>query len=477
MVRIFDVGIVGGGPGGLMTAYALQRLADHPIRVTLFEASSRVGGKILTPAFRTAPIRYEAGAAEFYDYAATGHDPLKDLIAELGLPIRRMGGPAVVMDQRILANLDDIRDRLGPDVHRAIVEFDRLAKDRITSAEFYVGDGGEGSTAPPERLRFDSVLESIRDPEARRYIETLIHSDLATEPGSTSPTYGLQNYVMNDARYMELYGIEGGNERLPQELANRLDATMRMEQPVRAIERRPDGKLGVHSVADGEVHIDEFDFVVIALPHNHLRSVAYPGARLATAMVQHIEHYNFPAHYLRISALFDKPFWKNAFTDSYWMLDQLGGCCLYDESSRTPGCKHGVLGWLLGGDAAHTWTDKSDDELIEAALDSLPDFLAHGREHFLEGVVHRWIDSVNAMPGGLQSHNLDVRHRPEPVEHPHLFAVGDYLFDTTLNGVLDSAEYVAAWIAALLIENHACPPKTTPKRTRSRAPAASPPDP
>jgi hypothetical protein len=34
------------------------------------------------------------------------------------------------------------------------------------------------------------------------------------------------------------------------------------------------------------------------------------------------------------------------------------------------------------------------------------------------------------------------------VEHPNLFLVGDYLFDSTLNGVLDSADYVAAWLAA-----------------------------
>jgi hypothetical protein len=26
--------------------------------------------------------------------------------------------------------------------------------------------------------------------------------------------------------------------------------------------------------------------------------------------------------------------------------------------------------------------------------------------------------------------------------------VGDYLFDTTLNGVLDSAEHAASWLAA-----------------------------
>ena len=28
-----------------------------------------------------------------------------------------------------------------------------------------------------------------------------------------------------------------------------------------------------------------------------------------------------------------------------------------------------------------------------------------------------------------------------------LFVVGDYLFDSTINGVLDSADYVAEWLA------------------------------
>ena len=68
----------------------------------------------------------------------------------------------------------------------------------------------------------------------------------------------------------------------------------------------------------------------------------------------------------------------------------------------------------------------------------------------LEGRVHRWIGAVNAIPGGLQARTLDRRHQPEPEDHPNLFVVGDYLFDSTLNGVLDSAQYVASWLAARL---------------------------
>ena len=93
-----------------------------------------------------------------------------------------------------------------------------------------------------------------------------------------------------------------------------------------------------------------------------------------------------------------------------------------------------------------------DDELIELALKSLPDFLAAGRRYFLEGRVHRWIGAVNALPGGIVPQNPDQRHQPEPLEHSDLFVVGDYLFDSTLNGVLDSASYVAGWLAANLAD-------------------------
>jgi protoporphyrinogen oxidase len=68
-MHVPKIGIVGGGPGGLMTAYMLQKFANCPLEVTLFEASPRLGGKILTPQFESVPIRYEAGAAEFYDYS------------------------------------------------------------------------------------------------------------------------------------------------------------------------------------------------------------------------------------------------------------------------------------------------------------------------------------------------------------------------------------------------------------------------
>ena len=84
---------------------------------------------------------------------------------------------------------------------------------------------------------------------------------------------------------------------------------------------------------------------------------------------------------------------------------------------------------------------------------------------FLEGRVHRWAGAVNAMPGGFPLREPDSRHAPDPAGHPLLFVVGDYLFDSTLNGVLDSAECVAQWIVEKTAESRPAV-ATIPSTTR-----------
>ncbi|MDE2329810.1 MAG: class I SAM-dependent methyltransferase, partial [Bradyrhizobium sp.] len=44
------------------------------------------------------------------------------------------------------------------------------------------------------------------------------------------------------------------------------------------------------------------------------------------------------------------------------------------------------------------------------------------------------------LPGGLPARDVMTNHRPEPKQHPGLVVVGDYLFDSTLNGLLDSSD-------------------------------------
>ena len=446
--------IIGGGPGGLMTAYLLGRSSPHPGSITLFEGSGRLGGKILTRHFRKADVRYEAGAAELYDYTQLGPDPLRELIGSLGLSVRELVGGTVVLADHVLRTDADIRRQLGPDALKAIRRFTRQARSAISPAEYYESDWKQDNDDPLSKASFRKLLDRVLDSDARRYIEVAVHSDLATEPEQTNAMYGLQNYLMDEPDYMRLYTIEGGIERLPRELARRIGATVLLEQSVVRVERLASGEYRVFSRRHGEDRQDDFDHIVVALPNNWIPAIEWTGRTLEEAMRRHHAYYNHPAHYLRVSLLFDRPFWRESITGSYFMLDAFGGCCVYDESPRDRDGEYGVLGWLLAGEAALTMSNFDDSSLVEKMLDSLPSSLRQGREHLLEGQVHRWVGTVNGLPGGYPLKEPEQRHLPDPVEHPGLFVVGDYLFDSTINGVLDSAEFVSDLILERIAQQH-----------------------
>jgi protoporphyrinogen oxidase len=440
------VAIIGGGPGGLMTAYQLRQRCAASFEATIYEASSRLGGKILTKQFTSAPVAYEAGAAELYDYSQTGEDPLRELIEELGLTVQPMNGTSVVLDDKVLHDFEDVGRIYGETARQALLAFDMRAKRWMSPQEYYDADWMESNADSMGGRTFYDELAQVPNEAARRYLRTLVHSDLATEPHRTSAAYGLQNYLMNDPGYMRLYTIEGGIERLPQELAARIDARILLREPVVRVERAEGETLRIFSNRHGKVVIEDYDFVVVALPNACIPLIDWRGDALGEAIHRHCVRYDYPAHYLRVSLLFREVFWQNGFHDSYMMLDAFGGCCLYDESSRN-GCRtHGVLGWLLAGDAAVIASNHTDEQLIRRVLDSFPSFLQRGRELFVEGQVHRWIDSVNGLPGGSPVLDMEQRHLPDPAR-PNLVAVGDYLFDSTINGVLDSADFVAEFLA------------------------------
>src|ERR1700726_4339401 len=266
---MLDLAIVGGGPGGLMSAWYLKKKLGELCRVTIYEASERLGGKILTRKFDSAPAIYEAGVAEIYDYSMTRPDPLRELIQHFGLRTIPMDAEHVQLDGELLNDVPGRRRKSGP----------------------------------------------------RRY----------------------QLKMMNG---------EGAETR-------------------------------------------EFDLVVMCLPHSWLTTMRWDGEQLRKSMVKHVAYFDRPAHYLGVSILFDEPFWGEKIPGAWFMSEAFGGCCGYNEGARHDVGKHGVLNWLIAGSAALAFANLNDQELIDAALKSLPASFGDARAHFLEGKIHRWLSSVD----------------------------------------------------------------------------------
>lgn len=438
---MLDLAIVGGGPGGLMSAWYLKRKLGDLCRVTIFEASDRLGGKIVTRKFDSAPAMYEAGVAEIYDYSMTGPDPLRELIQHFGLQTIPMDAEQVQFGGELLNDVAGMRRKYGAKTAAAIEAFRKRCTEVMSPIEYYEGVGAHDNENPWAYKTAEQVLdEEVEDETAKRFFKVMARSDIATESHNTNGLNALKNYLMDVDGYIGLYSIQNGNEQLIECLQSEVNADIQLNHRVLTVGKAPTGRYQLKMMNGRGPETRDFDLVLMCLPHSWLATVGWEGEQLRKSMVKHVSYFDRPAHYLRVSILFDEPFWGEKISGAWFMSEAFGGCCVYNEGARHDVGKHGVLNWLIAGSDALAFANLSDQELIDAALKSLPAFLGNARSHFMEGKIHRWLSSVNALPGGLPVRDVMTNHRPEPKEHPGIVVVGDYLFDSTLNGLLDSSD-------------------------------------
>jgi len=438
---MFDLAIVGGGPGGLMSAWYLKRKLGNLCRVTIFEASDRLGGKIVTQTFETAPAMYEAGVAELYDYSMTGPDPLRELVQHFGLQTIPMDAEQVQLDGQLLDDVPGMRRKYGDTTADAILAFRKKLTEQMSPVEYYEGVGAHDNDHPWAWTNCEQLLDKeIDDPTAKRFFKVMAKSDIATESHNTNGLNALKNFVMDIDGYIGLYSIQNGNEQLIEGLRSEVDADIQFNHRILKVGKTEAGRYELNMMNGKGPETRDFDLVLMCLPHNWLATVGWGNEQLRKAMVKHVAYFDRPAHYLRVSLLFDSPFWGDKIPGSWFMSEAFGGCCVYNEGSRHDVGKYGVLNFLIAGSDALAFSNLTDKELIDLALKSLPAEIGDVREHFLEGKTHRWLSSVNCIPGGLPVRDVMTNHRPEPKNHPGFVVVGDYLFDSTLNGLLDSSD-------------------------------------
>ncbi len=427
---MLDLAIVGGGPGGLMSAWYLKKKLGELCRVTIFEASDRLGGKIVTRKFNSAPAMYEAGVAEIYDYSMTGPDPLREMIQHFGLQTIPMDAEQVQLDGELLNDVPGMRRKYGAKTAAAIEAFRTRCAEMVSPIEYYEGIGAHDNEHPWAHITAEQLLDrEVDDATARRFFKVMARSDIATESHNTNGLNALKNFVMDVDGYIGLYSIQNGNEQLIDCLQSEVDADIQLNHRVLKVGKTTGGRYQLNMMNGKGPETRDFDLVVMCLPHSWLATLGWEGEALRKSMVKHIAYFDRPAHYLRVSLLFDEPFWGEKIPGAWFMSEAFGGCCVYNEGARHDVGKHGVLNFLIAGADALAFANLSDRELIEAALKSLPASLGNARDHFMEGKIHRWLSSVNALPGGMPARDVMINHRPEPKQHPGLVVVGDYLFE------------------------------------------------
>jgi monoamine oxidase len=443
------IAVIGGGPGGLFATYILNQKFPQA-EVTLFESGDRLGGKIRTVRFEDG-TPFEAGVAELYEYLGPGgKDPLRQLIEEdLGLETNDMAGGCVVLGEKIIRDHDEFEQYFGAEARKCLEDFHRKMAE-LMPLEKYANRWQPDNEHPWASETFrDLLLEETKDhPEVRRYVLAAIHSDLATEAHTCNGLNAIKNALMDNDAYMQLYHIEGGIERLPLALSRRIKADVRLGYRVCALStvRSLGGYYEVEWESGGAYNSAVFNGVVVAVPNHWLGQICWCCEPLEGKLQHTLEHYDLPAHYLRVSMNFSERWWTRLqIPGEFWMMDVYNGCCVYDEERRWGEGPGHVLSFLIaGGDAllncAH---GQSDECIVKELLRRLPSFMRCAEDYLIEAQVDRFAGSINAQPGGWPAEELEGEHYPDPEGHPRLVIVGDYLFDSTLNAALISANTAA----------------------------------
>lgn len=436
------VAVIGGGPGGLFATYLINERYPS-VEVVLFEATDRLGGKVRTLTFEDG-TPYEHGVAELYEYKGPGpRDPLRALIEDdLGLETVNMQGGGLVMKDQVLRDVKEMDQKFSPEARKEVERFHRKVSE-LLPLEKWSHTWQPDNDHPWAGRKFrDCIGEECSEPDARHYVETAVASDLATESHTCNGLNGIKNVLLDNDRYMQLYHVKGGIEKVTRALTDAIDCEVALEHVVREVSREGE-QYRVRYQYEGEEEAEDFDAVVVCMPNHWLNALRWGDEKLSKAIHAILEHYDLPAHYLRVSVLFDENWWQHfGLPGDFWMMDAFNGCCVYNESHRWRREGGHVLSWLLCGQDAllQCSADQSDDDIVQCVLDALPPFMREdAHKHAVEGRVSKYVGSVNAQPGGWPAEELRGEHHPEPEGHPGLFLTGDYFLDSTLNAALVSA--------------------------------------
>lgn len=267
------IAIVGAGIAGLNAAYVLQQKG---YQATVYEASQRTGGRIRTSHGDIAPGLVTELGGEFID---STHDDMLALAKAFDLPLIDTDiesernyktafffGNKHYTEEQVIEEFKPLAVKIASDAARLSSEITAKKHSKI-DAEFDV-------------ISISEYLDRIG---ATGWIRNLIGVAYVTEYGldagelscinllsliDTETKEGFQIFGDSDERFK----IQGGNQRITDELAKRIDSSIELEHRLISMRKNGKGFRLAFSTPGKTISVDA-DWVILALPFTVLRTV------------------------------------------------------------------------------------------------------------------------------------------------------------------------------------------------------------
>lgn len=339
--------IVGGGLAGLSAAYRLRKRGR---RASVFEASSRTGGRVWSSKNAVVDGVVTELGGEFID---SNHKDILSLVSEFDLGLidtharserglakdtyffhgRSIGEREVIEAFRPLAarmesdlkSVGDVVDHEHPDADGGF--------DTMSISSYLDRVGAEGFMR--KLLEVAYVSEYGLDVEEQSALNLLLLIGTDTR-GDRFDVYGDSD---------ERYKVRGGNQGVTDALATRLDGTIELGHRLEAVERTGESYRLTFAVENSAAREVDADFVVLALPFTMLRNVDL-RVDMPAAKRRAIDGLGYGTN-AKIVVGARRPVWRDQGLSGNALSDETFQCAW--DSSRLQGATEAAMTLYSGG--------------------------------------------------------------------------------------------------------------------------------
>ncbi|HYI03030.1 NAD(P)/FAD-dependent oxidoreductase [Hyalangium sp.] len=272
------VAIVGGGMAGLHCAHRLKQLG---VTAQVYEASSRVGGRMFTVRDVFPDGQHAELGGELID---TGHLTMHDLAQELEIELLDYAQEDPNLSQLVAffggrrLTEEEILQGFAPIAERVDAALESLL-DPEEYVTYQIPNGAEALDQLSLSAWLDSADIPATDP-VRRLIELAYVGEFGLEADECN-SLNLLTFISTDTTRLELFGesderfhAKEGNDVFPRRLAERLDPEqLQLEHRLVAVKELSDLRYRLTFSTPGGTREVKADHVVLALPFTLLRQV------------------------------------------------------------------------------------------------------------------------------------------------------------------------------------------------------------
>ena len=375
--RTTKIAVIGAGVAGLNAARILTRAG---VDVTVYEGSTRTGGRMLTAEdFLVRGAVTELGG-EFID---SNHADLLDLARQFDLELIDL--TATPYSERHDSYVFDGRRYTENDIVREIASVLPLVAADLERLPVDLADLAESPAHVLDEMSMEAYFAQLG---LTGWLRSFLETAFITENGLELGEQSALNFILvvgtelRDGAFRlygasdERYKIKGGNQQVPDRLAGDLGDRIRLGHVLERIGRV--GDRYVISFRTGAATIDHLtDLIICAVPFSTLRSVRI-DLDLPPDVRTMIDELQYGANAKTLVG-FDRPFWHDRKASGVVYTDQ--ALQLVWDNTAMQGVQGAGLTMYSGGSTCRMLMSLPKDEARLMLLDSLASVWPEAADH------------------------------------------------------------------------------------------------